>query len=71
MKDWDGRYENTYEGKQSLEDDIRDAGIGKICYPTDSGGIVNSLERNFLRFRRNDYYSICLDYYNSSNIVKN
>lgn len=37
---WDGRYDNTYEGQQSLEDDIMDAGSGRFCYPTSSGGTV-------------------------------
>lgn len=40
-KKWDGRYENTYEGKQSLEDDIKDyIEKGVMTYPTSSGGTV-------------------------------
>lgn len=44
MSKWDGRYDNTYEGKQSLEDDILDAGTGKFCYPTSSGGTVRQTD---------------------------
>ena len=39
-KKWDGRYENTYEGNRTLEEDILDAGLGNFCYPTPSGGTV-------------------------------
>lgn len=41
---WDGRYDNTYEGKQSLEDDIMDAGRGKFTYPTSTGGTVRQTD---------------------------
>lgn len=44
MSKWDGRYENTYEGRQSLEDDILDAGTGKFCYPTSTGGTVRQTD---------------------------
>lgn len=44
MSKWDGRYENTYEGQQSLEDDILDAGEGRFCYPTSSGGTVRQTD---------------------------
>lgn len=36
---WDGRYENTKEGKRSLEEDILDA-PNKVRYPTSDGGTV-------------------------------
>lgn len=38
MSKWDGKYENTKESKESLENDILNAGIGKFCYPTNTGG---------------------------------
>ncbi len=44
MSKWDGRYENTNEGKQSLEDDILDAMSGKFCYPTSDGGTVRQTD---------------------------
>lgn len=44
MSKWDGKYENTNEGKQSLADDIVDAGTGKLCYPTSSGGTVRQTD---------------------------
>lgn len=34
---WDGSYETSDEGQQSLEDDILDAGKGKFVYPTGDG----------------------------------
>lgn len=34
---WDGSYETSDEGQQSLEDDILDAGTGKFVYPTGDG----------------------------------
>ena len=37
---WDGSYETSDEGKQSLEDDILDAGTGKFTYATSDGGTV-------------------------------
>lgn len=37
---WDGRYKTSDEGKQSLEDDIMDAGVGKFTYPTSDGGTI-------------------------------
>lgn len=40
MSNWDGRYDNTKESKQTLEKDILDAMDGKMCYPTSSGGTV-------------------------------
>lgn len=44
MSKWDGRYENTNEAKQSLADDIMDAGTGKFCYPTSTGGTVRQTD---------------------------
>lgn len=38
MSKWDGRYETSREGKQSLEDDIMDAGVGKFTRATSTGG---------------------------------
>lgn len=38
-KYWDGSYETSKEGQQSLEDDILDAGIGKFTYPAGRGTI--------------------------------
>ena len=40
MSKWDGRYETSREGQQSLEDDILDAGEGKYTYETSNGGTV-------------------------------
>ncbi len=40
MSKWDGRYETSREGQQSLEDDILDAGKGKYTYETSNGGTV-------------------------------
>lgn len=37
---WNGSYETSKEGQQSLEQDILDAGIGKFAYPTSDGGTV-------------------------------
>ena len=34
---WDGRYETSDEGQQSLEDDILDAMSGKFSRPTPDG----------------------------------
>lgn len=44
MSKWDGRYDSTKESKQSLEDDIIDAGMGKFCYPTSMGGTVRETD---------------------------
>ena len=41
---WSGRYEDTYEGSQSLEDDIMDAGQGKFTYPTADGGTIRQTD---------------------------
>lgn len=43
---WDGRYETSREGQQSLEDDILDAGIGKFAYPTSTGGTVKETDHS-------------------------
>lgn len=40
MGKWSGRYDDTYEADRSLEDDIEEAGQGRFCYPTSSGGTV-------------------------------
>jgi len=34
---WNGSYETSDEGQQSLEDDILDAGKGRFAYPTGDG----------------------------------
>ena len=34
---WNGSYETSDEGQQSLADDIMDAGTGKFVYPTGDG----------------------------------
>lgn len=44
MSKWDGKYENTKEASQSLEDDIMDAGTGKFTYPTNTGGTVRQTD---------------------------
>ena len=50
-KYWDGRYETSDEGKQSLEDDILDAGTGKFAYPTSDGGTIKQTDHSI-----NAYY---------------
>lgn len=45
MGKWRGNYEDTREGKQSLEDNLLDAMDGKYCYPTSDGGTVRINER--------------------------
>ncbi len=40
MSKWSGRYEDTRESQRSLEEDILEAGQGRFCYPTSSGGTV-------------------------------
>ena len=37
---WNGSYDTSREGQQSLADDIMDAGVGKFSYPTSDGGTV-------------------------------
>ena len=44
MTKWDGRYENTKESEQSLEQDILDAMEGKFTYPTSTGGTVRETD---------------------------
>lgn len=44
MSKWDGQYENTKESQQSLEEDILNAGEGKFCYPTETGGTVRETD---------------------------
>ncbi len=44
MSKWDGRYENTKESHRSLEDDILEAGRGRFCYPTDTGGTIRQTD---------------------------
>jgi hypothetical protein len=39
MSYWNGSYEDSTEGQQTLEDDIFDAGLGKFAYPCGSGTI--------------------------------
>ena len=34
---WNGLYETSEEGQQSLEQDILDAGMGKFVHPTGDG----------------------------------
>lgn len=41
---WDGRYENTKEAGQSLEQDILDAGMGKFTSPTSNGGTIRQTD---------------------------
>lgn len=43
---WDGTYETSYEGQQSLEDDILDAGTGKFTYATSDGGTVKQTDNS-------------------------
>lgn len=40
MSKWDGRYETSREGSQSLEDDIMDAGVGRFTSETSTGGTL-------------------------------
>lgn len=44
MSKWNGRYETSREGSQSLEDDILDAGRGKFTYETSAGGTVRETD---------------------------
>lgn len=44
MGKWSGRYEDTKESKQSLEEDLLDAMKGKFCYPTSNGGTVRQTD---------------------------
>lgn len=43
---WNGSYETSREGQQSLEDDIMDAGIGKFAYGTSDGGTVKQTDNS-------------------------
>jgi len=43
---WDGSYESSDEGQQSLEDDILDAGKGKFAYGTIDGGTVKQTDNS-------------------------
>ena len=43
---WNGSYETSREGQQSLEDDIMDAGLGKFAYPTSDGGCVKETDHS-------------------------
>ena len=43
---WDGSYETSREGQQSLGDDIMDAGMGKFAYPTSDGGTVKQTDNS-------------------------
>lgn len=36
---WNGSYETSREGQQSLEQDILDAGVGKFAYPVGDGTV--------------------------------
>ena len=38
--DWSGKYEETYESKESLEKDIERAMEGRYVYPTEDGGTI-------------------------------
>ena len=44
MSKWSGRYEDTKESERSLEEDIIEAGLGRFCYPTESGGAVRKTD---------------------------
>lgn len=44
MSKWDGTYETSREGQQSLEDDIMDAGCGKFTSETSDGGTVRQTD---------------------------
>lgn len=43
---WNGSYETSKEGQQSLEQDILDAGIGKFAYPTSDGGTIKQTDHS-------------------------
>ena len=43
-KKWDGRYENTKESGQSVDQHLRDIINGKHCYPTSDGGTVRETD---------------------------
>jgi hypothetical protein len=48
MSKWDGKFNGTYEtsryGKQSLADDIMDAGCGTFTYASSTGGLVRETD---------------------------
>ena len=46
MSNWDGRYDTSREGKQSLEDDILDAGTGKFTYESEYGGKIQETDHS-------------------------
>ena len=49
---WNGSYETSKEGQQSLEQDILDAGVGKFAYPTRDGGTIKQTDHSI-----NAYFS--------------
>ncbi len=46
MSKWDGKYDTSREGKQSLEEDIMDAGCGKFTYPDKYGNKVQETDHS-------------------------
>lgn len=46
MSKWDGRYDTSREGQQSLEDDIFDAGKGKLTYASSTGGKIQETDHS-------------------------
>lgn len=54
MSAWDGRYDTSREGGQSLEDDILDAGVGKFTYPTSTGGTVRQTDNRIDVYGKSD-----------------